>query len=161
MAIGKFLLRVHSVNNRILLAKYIHAYKNISMQLVRYVCVFLKYPSEPKVAFDLKYNFILSIAIFPLWETVATIKFEPSVFVIAPCAQCVLVPDARGMYWIRAPVHKQVINNLTDKWNQSRERVLASHLATEKEKTNMRNLAVADSQYTSFIVILFYFTLIL
>ena len=50
------------------------------MQLMKYVCVFLTYPSGPTVALDLKYNFILSIAIFPISEAMAmmaTMKFEP------------------------------------------------------------------------------------
>ena len=74
MAIGEFSLRIRSVNNGILLTKYINAYKNISIQLARYVCAFLKYASGPKVALDLKYNFISSKATM---TTMATVKFEP------------------------------------------------------------------------------------
>ena len=80
MVIGKFLLWICSVNNCILLTKYISADKNISMQLWRYVHAFLKYPLGPKGALDFKYNFILFMAIFPLSEAMAkmaTKKFEP------------------------------------------------------------------------------------
>ena len=38
------------------------------MQLARHVRAFLKYSLGPKVALDLKYNFIWSMAIFPLSE---------------------------------------------------------------------------------------------
>ena len=54
------------------------------MQLVRYVCAFLIYPSWPKVALDFKYNFIYSMDIFPLSETMATmatIKFESCMYI--------------------------------------------------------------------------------
>ena len=71
MAIGKFPLQIHLVNNHILLTKHINTDKNISMQLARYVCAFLKYPLGQKVALDLKYNFILSMAILPLSEAMA------------------------------------------------------------------------------------------
>ena len=80
MAIVELSLRIRSVNNRILLTKYVNAYKNISLQLARYVHLFPKCPSGPKVALDFKYNFILSVAIFPLSEampTMATTKSEP------------------------------------------------------------------------------------
>ena len=45
--------------------------KNILMQLMRYVCAFLKYQSGPKVALDFRKNFIISMAIFPLSEAMA------------------------------------------------------------------------------------------
>ena len=77
---SEFPLQVCSINNLILLAKYINTHKNISMQLVRYMHAFLKYPLEPKVALDFKYNFISSMAIFPSSEAMtkmAMMKFEP------------------------------------------------------------------------------------